>query len=181
MRCVSRWEPSLTIYSMMVDKNRVDKKSLRYITRYSRLSSKVLEKAIGMRSGIFRHVDALPNAGDDDETMRFIWTAAKGEAACKVARQFVSGIITFRVFAMSCARVRTHTHTHAQLIKSTPYGRPAAKRGFEFFNLSKKRLGNFSLAEDRCSMLVRRYSPSHPSRGWNGREYDLAATRYSTI
>lgn len=105
-------------------------------------------------SGIFWHVDALPNAGDDDQMMRFISTAAKeGEAACKVARQFVSGIITFRVFAMP--RAPAHARIINQIHAIWP---PRGKAGIRIFQFIEETSRELLIGRGWCSMLLRRYT-----------------------
>lgn len=92
----------------------------------------------------------------------------KGEgAACKVARQFVSGIITFR-----CVR-----GAHAQLIKSAPYGRPTAKRIriFQFVEETSRELLHWPKAGTQCSCGDT--SPPSSVRGWNANAISLAAER----
>lgn len=88
--------------------------------------------------------------------MRFISTAAE-EAACKVARQFVSGIITSRALAMPRAR------GYAQLIKSAPYGRPAAKR-IRIFQVAEETSRELLIGRGRCSMLARSYFSRNETR-----------------
>lgn len=79
-------------------------------------------------------------------------------AACKVARQFVSGIITFR-----CVRdAAESTRTINQIRAIWP---PRGKADSDFSVCRRNVSRASSLAEGRCSMLSRRYSSlARPSR-----------------